>query len=52
MKTEQFRAFLTLLVCSDPWPTDGEGKYLLETWADEEARKHGYGDWIEAYHAL
>ena len=52
MTEEQLKAFLGLLMCSDPWPTDGEGKFLLENFANEESQRHGYTDWIGAYHAL
>ncbi|HHT9145632.1 MAG TPA: hypothetical protein ACFYD4_08130 [Candidatus Wunengus sp. YC61] len=52
MTEEQLKAFLELLMCSDPWPTDGEGKFILENFADEEAQQYGYTDWISAYHAL
>ncbi len=53
MNQEQFRAFLVLLMCSDPWPVEEEGhQKILDTFADEESNRHGYRDWLEAYHAL
>jgi hypothetical protein len=54
MNDETLRAFLTLLMCSDPWPVEGEpeNQKLIESWADLEAEKHGFKDWIEAYHKL
>ncbi len=53
MTKEQFRAFLFLLMCSDPWPVNEEGhQKVLNDFANEESQRHGYNDWIEAYHAL
>lgn len=54
MNRKQFKAVLDLLMCADPWPVSGEegaeGQKVLEDWADEEARKYGYTDWIGAFH--
>ena len=56
MSDLQYRAFLNLLMCSDPWPVTntgdgtGTGMKLLEAAADEEGIKRGYNNWIEAYH--
>lgn len=53
MDTETFGSLLTLLMCSDPWPTSSpEDEKLLEEYADAEAQRYGYTDWIEAFHAL
>lgn len=49
MSHQAFRAFLDLLMVSDPWPNGVEQKPLTD-WADKEARSWGYRDWIEAYH--
>ncbi len=52
MTDAQFSSFLNLMMCSDPWPiTDVENDHLT-CFADMEAAKRGYGDWIEAYHAF
>ena len=51
MTDEQYRAFLDLMMVSDPWPLDDENTHqtLLEL-ADVEARARDYPNWIEAYH--
>ena len=50
MTGDQFRAFLNLMMVSDPWPLkDVEHASLLD-FADSEAAKRGYENWIEAYH--
>ncbi len=51
MNDDQFIAFLELLMVSDPWPMQW-GHELLTDQADDEARKRGFCDWIEAYHRL
>lgn len=50
MNDEAFAVFLELLMVSDPWPLLHEQKRVLEDFADDESRKRGYSDWIEAYH--
>lgn len=53
MTVKQYRAFLNLLMCSDPWPTpDAAENRILCEFADAEAIKHGYTDWIDAYHRM
>lgn len=54
MNPKQFRAFLDLLMCSDPWPVDdgGESQKALDKFANEEAVRHGQRDWVGAYHHL
>jgi hypothetical protein len=52
MDTITFKAFLSLLMCSDPTPIDAAEDLLLRDWADAQAKLHGYSDWIEAYHKL
>jgi len=46
----EFRYFLDLLMCSDPWPVEGDSESTLKNFADEQARIRGYCDWIDAYH--
>jgi hypothetical protein len=48
MSDHEYRAFLDLLMCSDPYPSDGEG--IVKGFADIEANIRGFGDWVEAYH--
>ncbi len=54
MTDKEFRAFLDLLMCSDPWPVNDGGKnqVTLKYFADVEASKRHYDTWIEAYHYL
>lgn len=52
MTKEQLAAFLSLMMCSDPSPLTLEQDAELLAFADQESGRHGYGDWIEAYHAL
>jgi hypothetical protein len=52
---KEFRALLTLMMCSDPWPippdTNGyDGHGTLLDFIDRESNLRGYDDWIEAYH--
>ena len=51
MTPREFREFLTLLMVSDPWPTGVNGE-LLWRWADHEAKRYGFSNWIEAYHKM
>ena len=51
MNDLQFRAFLDLLMCSDPWPPH-VNQSVLNQYADEEAVKRGHRNgWIDAYHS-
>ena len=57
MNREQFRALLDLFICADPWPVPKiNGKVpdnsheVIEELLNEEARKVGYSDWVDAYH--
>ncbi len=56
MTDQQLRAFLTLLMCCDPWPVDSrstggdENQDHMICLADVESAKRGYGGWIEAYY--
>ncbi len=51
MLDSEFRAFLDLLMCSDPWPVYGNNsKEVLDNFADKESRIRGYDNWIVAYH--
>jgi hypothetical protein len=50
MTDEQFKVFINLLMCSDPFPC--EGLEIMEAFADEEAQKRGYSDWIDAIHNM
>ena len=50
MTNMQFRAFLDLMMVSDPWPLDPQANKTLEEFADAESKKRGYEEWITAYH--
>jgi len=53
MNKEQLKYFLELLMCSDPWPLeDNVSNDILQSFADEESKRHGFADWIEAFHKL
>lgn len=51
MTDRQYRAFLNLLMCSDPWPLSEEDDAVLRDFADTEAAARGHATWIEAFHA-
>ena len=53
MNDKQFRAFLDLLMCSDPWPVledFTETQTLVKQFANKESVRRGYVDWVDAYH--
>jgi hypothetical protein len=57
MTDQQFRALLDLFMCSDPWPVSPEIEYfnsrdIILSLLDEEAKKRGCRDWIDAYHNI
>ncbi|MFO1417250.1 MAG: hypothetical protein U1E83_01135 [Methylotetracoccus sp.] len=55
MDNIEFRAFLDLLMCSDPWPICGEngqgrGEDTIKNMANRIAVERGYENWVDAYH--
>lgn len=50
VKREHFRALLDLIMCSDPSPMDARTDQLVRDWANEESKRWGFADWIDAYH--
>lgn len=58
MNNEEYRAFLDLLMCSDPWPLPvsvsassfQSTKEILWKFANKEAKARGFIDWFHAYH--
>ena len=55
MSKTTFKAFCEMLMCADPWPvpeSSFDTERVLKDWADIEARRQGYTDWIDAYHKL
>ena len=61
MSDAEFRAFLDLMMCCDPWPVKADtldhgfvvdelNHNLMLGLADYESKKRGYISWIEAYH--
>ena len=55
MNNMEFRAFLDLLMCSDPWPVSKQsrqfdGQEQMHDVANRLAADRGYSDWIDAYH--
>lgn len=50
MKDEEFRMLLDLTMVSDPFPLGQDKHDILIDMVDDEARRHGYDGWIDAYH--
>lgn len=51
MNDFEFRSFLDLMMCSDPWPTrEAEDNERLVAFANAESRKRGFAEWIDAFH--
>ena len=50
MNDGQYRAFLDLMMCSDPWPLDDAAHRILDDLADNEAQLRGFSKWTIAYH--
>jgi len=50
----EYRAFLDLLMCCDPWPVGTErgndGHEILISLADKEAVERGFDNWVVAFH--
>jgi hypothetical protein len=49
MDSLEFRIFLDLLMCCDPWPME-YGQENMTLYADRLSRNWGFTDWIHAYH--
>ena len=52
MKDCQFRALLNLFMCADPWPSFNCDRDVILSLLEEEAKRYGYSDWVEAYHCF
>ena len=53
MNDIEFRCFLDLLMCSDPWPINDEiSQNVMMNLADQESHKRRFPDWISAYHVF
>lgn len=53
MNKKELKAFCELLMCSDPWPTDTRGnEETIKAFANAQAEKLGFKDWVDAYHEL
>jgi len=50
MNDKEYRAFLNLMMRSDPWPVSDEDQITLEALADKESANRGFKEWITAYH--
>lgn len=50
IEDDQFRAFLVLLMCSDPMPIEDNEHRLVKDMANDLSVKRGFKDWVEAYH--
>lgn len=49
MSDLEFKIFMDLLMCSDPWPM-ASGQDEMEALANKEAVKRGFPDWVTATH--
>ena len=52
MTKVELRAFLDLMMVSDPWPLEEPAHEIMIVLADRESEKHGFENWIVAYHEL
>ncbi len=55
MNNIEYRAFLDLMMCSDPWPVAEtpqglDTQRLMVDVANRLANDRGYRDWIDAYY--
>jgi len=51
MNTQQLKALCNLLMGSDPTPLSAENDRAVRDFADAESRRHGFADWITAFHS-
>ena len=52
MTDKEFRCFLDLMMCSDPWPTDITDQGVMIDYANKQSRLRGFPSWIEAFHGF
>ena len=59
MNNREFSEFVKLLMCCDPWPVKHENgtrshdnEVTIKAWADNEARRLGFDNWIDAYYSI
>lgn len=53
MNLEQLKALCTMLVvCDDPTNPEPDIRKTLEDFANEQAKAHGFRDWVDAYMEL
>lgn len=52
MTEKQFRSLLNLHMTSDPTPLPEPQDNEVENFLNEEARRRGFEDWVDAYHKL
>lgn len=52
MNDKEFRAFLDLMMCSDPWPGDAHNHTIMLSLANKEAKKRRFDNWITAFHSF
>lgn len=52
MTDQEFKHFMAWLMCSDPWPVEGDdaSRDAMIALADREAKKRGQENWIVAFH--
>ena len=52
MSDKELIALMSLVMCSDPWPTDHECHETIDTLLNNEAQKRGHKNWIVAIHEM
>ena len=52
MNKEELKSLCDLMMVSDPWLLPDADNNIIVTMLDREARKHGFENWVVAYHEL
>jgi len=50
MSFKIFKQICILMMCDDPSNLNEEGDDMLNEWANKEAKKFGFDNWVDAYH--
>lgn len=48
----QLKALLTLIICDDPTELPKEERDAIMDFANDESKRHGYRDWVDALHEI
>ena len=52
MSRSELGSLVELLMCADPWPCRSDSERVLKLFADTESQRHGFENWIDAYHQI